>query len=140
MRYPYRVAIIGTVIVVGVIYVIAFTTGVLTDLFAGVANEVIPEKINSTHYEVESVDFRGENGFWSDGREVLFETEAGLLVYPKSHVTYQLTDEGDKLSADIAEYNRGGFDTVILTVGKDHESKVQTGYVNQFGENIKWKN
>lgn len=140
MRYPYRVAIIGTVIVFGVIYVIAFTTGVLTDLFAGVANEVMPKKVNSTHYEVESVDFRGESGFWSDDREVLFETESGLLVYPKIDVTYQLTDEGDKLSAEVVEYDKSSYDRVVLTVGKDHESKVQTGYANQFGENIKWKN
>lgn len=88
-------------------------------------------------FNVESIEFEGEKGFWKDKRKVLFEVEGqGVLVYRAHHVQYKQTD--NDTSMEVYKYEDGEIDRVVLYVGKDYIEETQTDYAKQFGENIQW--
>lgn len=102
----------------------------------GEVSESADTVIEREVYEVKSVKFKGESGFWEDKRKVVVDTEEGTFIYPEKSVTYDVA-RNDEFKIEIIQ-NGLGSEHVVLNVGEEMVKEIRTQFAEQFGQNIEF--
>lgn len=105
--------------------------------FLGEVASFVSEVESEESVEVDKVEHKGNKGFWTDNRKVVVYTEEGRFSYPVKEVKYKESSKGNTELLKVK--NKGGKEHIILEVGADNLTDIQTDYSTVYEDNISFE-